>query len=711
MRFISYHSTMTKEIEMTTQRTKNSDRQRGKLWLRAILLGACLGVSAVSFGETIVAEPMPAVESMTSNATSTEAAVKSEESYTLPVLSIDAEKATWQGLISRPQDEISQEVISHKPTSNPVDLIRSLNSSVTPGNGLLGSVFTPELRGFDGKHTKVLVDGCAVNTPWNGASSLSGFPLRRLQKATVVPGGSSLIYGPNGMSGAVNLTLPTAKDLEGLTFVQEAGSEGTRHQEYTYGRVSHNNEHLLGLFMDDYNGTRKYKTYGTGETKWDNRMFMYRGRVETDSGWVFKATIMDSDGTLSIPNYMEVFEPWRMSHRDFVVEKDFGNDRNLILRYATYMDFSSTQNYTDYSLTTTKGAINPADDVTINMKTSEVLYNFPLGEKNHLTVGGQKQEFKDVGHTVKAGVSNAWLETKGYFISDSIRATNKLNLHLVARSDESFASDKENTWSAAADYKIFKKSSIGAGFSRTLRFPNFQELYASNTKKTLGNENIKAEKSDNRELRFSHQLSDNWTAGLTRFSSDIDDKITSIISAAGGNIPGVVAVVPKKGQYYINIDEAEISGWELGLNGKFNTQFDGWLSYTRLDKAEDSKNDLRLVSKPGFRMTGGVSYHADKNSALLTCEHQGRIPATRTLDSAGNATMYDGVDSSTCFDLNLRRQVTDDCSIYLNIENLADKDDVVLIQASDTKNKAGYLMDPIYYRSGRKTLLGMELKF
>ncbi len=194
--------------------------------------------------------------------------------FNLPELSIDAERATYQSMIARPQDRVSREVIELKPGKDPVDLLRSVNSSITGSHSLLGAIMTPELRGFDGKHTKILLDGCPINTPWNNTSSLSGFPLRRLQKITVAPGGSALVYGANTVAGAVNMTLPTAKDLEGLTLKQEVGGMGTRHQEFIYGRVAHQNEHLFGFFQDEYDGTRRYKTYGTGETRSDNRMFM-----------------------------------------------------------------------------------------------------------------------------------------------------------------------------------------------------------------------------------------------------------------------------------------------------------------------------------------------------------------------------------------------------------------------------------------------------
>lgn len=628
--------------------------------------------------------------------------------FNLPELSIDAERATYQSMIARPQDTVSREEIELKPGKDPVDLLRSMNSSISGNHSLLGSVMTPELRGFDGKHTKILLDGCPINTPWNNTSSLSGFPLRRLQKITVAPGGSALVYGSNVVAGAVNLTLPTARDLEGLTLKQEFGGMGTRHQEFIYGRVAHQNEHLFGLFQDEYDGTRRYKTYGTGETRSDNRMLMYRGRVETDKGWIFKATLLESKGSISIPNYKERFEPWEMSHHDFVVEKNFGNDQNLSLRYAKYRDFSRTQFYFDYDLTLASGTADPGNDVTIDMKTYEILYNFKAGKKHLLTVGGQQQQVKDVGHTVKAAVNGKWLDSSGFFISDSISASDHLNLHLVARSDESYGTDSETSWSISSDYRFSDRFNFGFGISRTIRFPNIQELYRGS--RVLGNENLKPEESDNLEFRLGYLINDNWEANLTRFSAEMKNKISSTISAAGGVIAGV-GTLKANDQYYVNIDEAEIIGWEIGINGQIRENLEAWLSYTRLETADDQTNDLRLVAKPDYRMTGGTHYKNGKTSVMLTCEYQGKTRATQTLDSAGKATNFPEVEASTCFDLGIRQQFSKDFAVYVNVENLTDDDNIVMVQGSDTKNKAGLLIDPIYYRNGRRTVAGIELKF
>lgn len=633
---------------------------------------------------------------------------RAQQAFRLPDLAIDAERATYQGLFERTQDAVMLEKIELKPYKDPVDLLRSLNPSITGGHSLLGAIMTPELRGFDGKHTKVLIDGCSINTPWNSSSSLSGFPIRRLQKATVVPGGSSLVYGPNGLAGAVNLTLPTARDLEGLTMVQEVGGDSARHEEYIYGEVAHQNEHLFGVFRDRYDGKRHYKTYGVGGNSSDNLMFMYRGRVETDSGWVFKATVLESEGSISIPNYKERFEPWEMSHHDYVVEKDFGNDRNLVLRYARYRDYSANQLYTDYTLAVASGTIDHSDDVTLKMETIEALYNFRPGKKHLVTIGAQQQKVKDVGHDMKAGIEGKWLDTKGYFISDSIAAGNKLDLHLVARSDESFESDSETSWSVAANYSLTSRLDIGAGISRTVRFPNIQELYRG--KRIFGNENLDPEKSDNLEFRLGYQIDDDWKIAVARFDSDVENKITSITSAGAMVVAGV-GTLAKGDSYFINIDKASQAGWEVSVDGKINQNFDAWLSYTRLDRAEDDTRNLRLVSKPEYKLVGGTIYHQGKLSAMLSCEHQSAIKATQTIDSAGKATDYDRVDSSTIFNLGLRHRFTDRFSMYIDIDNIADKDDVVLVQSSDIKNKAGLLMDPIYYRDGRRVTLGAEMKF
>ncbi len=61
------------------------------------------------------------------------------------------------------------------------------------------------LRGFDQRQTLVLVDGALVNIPYEGQTDLSYIPIEMIDHITIVKGPSSVLLGPNGLGGVVNL--------------------------------------------------------------------------------------------------------------------------------------------------------------------------------------------------------------------------------------------------------------------------------------------------------------------------------------------------------------------------------------------------------------------------------------------------------------------------------------------------------------------------
>ncbi|HMM58535.1 MAG TPA: hypothetical protein PKC25_00230, partial [Candidatus Rifleibacterium sp.] len=71
-----------------------------------------------------------------------------EQTYKLSDLNIDAERATYQASIARPQDEIASSAIELKLQRNPIKMLQSHNSSVVLGGGLRGATVTPTYRGF-----------------------------------------------------------------------------------------------------------------------------------------------------------------------------------------------------------------------------------------------------------------------------------------------------------------------------------------------------------------------------------------------------------------------------------------------------------------------------------------------------------------------------------------------------------------------------------
>jgi iron complex outermembrane receptor protein len=72
------------------------------------------------------------------------------------------------------------------------------------------------LRGFDLRHVPLYVDGIPVYVPYDGFVDLARFLTADIAQVTVERGFSSLLYGPNGLAGAVNvISRAPTRPLEG----------------------------------------------------------------------------------------------------------------------------------------------------------------------------------------------------------------------------------------------------------------------------------------------------------------------------------------------------------------------------------------------------------------------------------------------------------------------------------------------------------------
>ncbi|GAB4272649.1 MAG: hypothetical protein Kow0029_11490 [Candidatus Rifleibacteriota bacterium] len=615
--------------------------------------------------------------------------------FKLPDLSIDAEKASLTLTTDNYVDEISSKTMLLRPVMPPNESLK-LNSSITLPGSMKGMGGAPSIRGFPNYTNQVLLDGTPITMPWANWSNIGTFPLRRLQKISLIKGGLSLVFGSSGLAGAINMILPTGSDLEGTNFVQEIGSQGKRHTEVTYGRVAHNNEHLFGYFGDFTNGYQRHSQI-------DNRTLMYRGSVETDSGWLFKAGILEFSGKRELPDLgdksmtPQSWPTWNISHRDFVAEKDFGNDKSLILRLYRNAEYSKSIDYTDF----TYSLVQDTGTTIMSVLGQEILYNFPFGKKHYLTVGFQRKLDKQSGESV--GNQRRKLETRGFFLSDKYELNNRLKMNLIVRHDNHSNSGSENSWAVNTDYKLSNKTSATIGRSRTVRFPAMREFYMTFTGNQKpdgtwtasipgqGDPSNKAEHSDNLEAHINHKINENWKFSIGRFYSKISNLIDRVYNKAWPNAS------PRF--WWRNLAEVKVSGWESKLEGKINDSFSTWLNYTRLEQADNTRTNQRLNERPEYKLTGGLLYQKGKTSSMLICEHKGSAPYVALF--AGKS-YFEKITSSTRFDLSFRRQLTDLAAVYLSIENIADEKIEILSHVIGA---------PPIYDTPRRTTLGIECRF
>lgn len=150
-----------------------------------------------------------------------------------------------------PVTSISAEEISLSAPVAAEEIIRALpavSPAVGPGtnNGANGGA-TVDLRNLDPKRSLVMIDGRRL-TPFNldGNIDTNVVPLALIERADLVTGGASAVYGADAVAGVLNFV--TKRDFEGLQF---SGSYGTSSKSDA-GRVK--GDMVMGAGFDDNRG-------------------------------------------------------------------------------------------------------------------------------------------------------------------------------------------------------------------------------------------------------------------------------------------------------------------------------------------------------------------------------------------------------------------------------------------------------------------------
>ncbi|MFH1132155.1 MAG: TonB-dependent receptor, partial [Pseudomonadota bacterium] len=98
---------------------------------------------------------------------------------------------------------IDHKQIQRKGAKSAVDMLEA-QSSFNATTGSRGErIFT--LRGFDQRQIVVLIDGVPAYIPYDGQVDLNMVPAEMVDHITVIKGPGSVLYGPNGLGGAVNI--------------------------------------------------------------------------------------------------------------------------------------------------------------------------------------------------------------------------------------------------------------------------------------------------------------------------------------------------------------------------------------------------------------------------------------------------------------------------------------------------------------------------
>ncbi|WP_242913437.1 TonB-dependent receptor plug domain-containing protein [Brevundimonas pishanensis] len=542
----------------------------------------------------------------------------------------------------------------------------------TPGvsftrSGNLGSAASVNIRGAEGHHTVVLIDGVKMNDP---ASTQGGVNFGTLMvgdfgRIEILRGAQSTLWGSQAIGGVVNIVTaePTAS-LQG-NLSAEAGSRGTRHFRGAIGGAGDRLSWRLAANRFDTDG---YSAYSPGTEDDGYRQTNLSGRLNykvSDNVSVDLRSVW-SDGTNDYDAY----------NGD---SREYGNTEELITYAGLNFDLfeNRLRNRIGFAYTDTKRrTLNPdriIEPTTFESDGQNIRWDYQgiFAFTSDLTatfgVETERSEMRsrspsDSNDKPAYGSGRADLDSAYTQVQWAIIPQLNITAGLRYDDHEQYGDNALGSVAAALtlnDGATVVRASWGQGF----RAPGLYELYSD-----YGNLTLQAEEFESWELGAQHKLSDKAVVAVTYFNRKADNEIRYNSCAFGTTDPLCLVNGTSRWGYYANIQRTEAQGVEVAGSIDLTSSLRVAANYTWTDaiNASGSAEGKRLTYRPEHMGNLSADYaFANGLKAGVAVRYSG--------ETFTNATNTGVLEAYTLVDLRASYPINDKLEIYGRVENLFDE--------------------------------------
>jgi len=560
---------------------------------------------------------------------------------------------------------LTQAAIEARQTTAVAELLAQTPSVNYSRNGGPGTVTSLRIRGAEGHHTVVLIDGVKLNDP---SSTQGGFDFGNLligdaSRIEVLRGAQSTLWGSQAIGGVVNIVTTEPTEAFQGSLDAEAGARGTT---YFRGGVGGANERLSWRLAASRYSTDGYSAYAAGTEKdgYDNTGLSGRLNLKITDAVSVDLRSVWSSGRVDL-------DAWNGDSRDY------GKTQELVAYAGLNFDLldGRFRNRIGYAHTDTdRRNFNPDNKIqTLTFDAEgqnrrwEYQGVFAVTEALNATFGveHEKSEMKsrslgDWNPNAAYGRGEAELNSVygqvQWTVLDGLTLTGGLRYDDHAQYGDNLLGQVAAAWSLN-DGATVLRASWGQGF----RAPGLYELYSE-----YGNLDLQPEESDSWEIGVEQRLFDRAVVSATYFQRDSDNEIDY-----GYCLPGDAHPICGQpyGGYYQNIQKAEAKGVEL--IGRFDVterlRLNANYTWTDAKNAVGEHEGKRLRRRPEHM--GNLAADYDWAFGLktgLSVRYVGE-----SFNDLANAVK---VDAFTLVDLRASYPIDENLEVYGRIENAFDEE-------------------------------------
>lgn len=458
------------------------------------------------------------------------------------------------------------------------------------------------VRGFSEQYVPIFYDGIPMSVPYDGYVDTGKLPTSNLSKITLTKGISSVLYGPNGMGGVVNIiSMKPESRFEGDAKIEfrehrtwdTTVNLGSRLNKFYFtaggGYLDSDGYRLSSSFdsgLNEDGGVRensdimqKNGSFKVGFTPSDGHEYAL-GLNLIDSEWGLPPEVGSSR-----PKYWR-FTDWKKNTYYFIGNSSLSQALKLETRlyrdeYKNVLDAYDDDTYS----TQDRGWRSTYDDYSTG---GSVVLRTLFIPKTTLSFSFH---YKDDVHKAQGDEGEPWeryeQEMFSYGIEADVDLTDTISLVLGTSYDVQSPEDANGgdvrdeddavNPQAGVYWQATEQTSLHASVGQKTRFPTLKELFSEYLDGNEPNPDLEKETAINYEVGVNHEFPFKTTIAANLFLSEIDDLI----------VKKEIAEDVEQNQ---NIGKARYQGLEIGISSTILDKHTIEAHYTYVD-AKDRSSD------------------------------------------------------------------------------------------------------------------------
>lgn len=592
---------------------------------------------------------------------------------------------------------LDSEALESRQTRILSDILRDVPGVAVNRTGAIGGLTQIRIRGSEGDHVLVFIDGIKASDPYYGAYDFGNLIADESARVEVLRGQQSSLYGSDAIGGVITYTTLSGREAPGVTLRAEAGSFGT---VSTAGRVAGTvGDNLDYAVSGSYLTTDGYPTAPAGNRDLGSNNLGTSAKLNWTPAPNFKVTAVARYSYTKADLNDQGIDASSPIVQGYPVITVIDTPGSYYRNKSFYGLVRAELSLFDDALTTALSG-----QVTDANRDAFTAFGYSYGDrgrryrgsfentvrfgndqvKNRFTfaVDAEREEFRNVDPSGYAFTGTQSVDTLGFVAQYDVTINDRLALGASARIDANDRFQDASTYRLTGSYLLPTGMRLHAAYGTGVKAPTASELFGYASGQYIGNPDLQPERSRGWEAGIEHSFLDNaLTLGATYFHSRFYNQIQTVGTFVGG-------------QYISTSINNDVVAKQRGVETYAQARFGDWrvdASYTYL-KAPQVTNALanpapldgsyqsaipietQAVRRPKNIASFNLSYApaALPFSATLTVRHNGS-QKDYAFTSMYQRLLVD-MKAFTLVNLAATYDLTRNIQLFGRVENLLDED-------------------------------------